>query len=580
LPAGIPTPTEPLVAVRSLAESAARQRGWSFVGSGLRLFQGITTDCLQGETERVDDSSISAFALGRTYELLLAPDDRRITGAHLTPEAIARQLVALMPAPMPTDRVLDPSVGGGAFLLAAADQLVEVGANPVDVLGQLHGIDIDAGAVAIAEASLAVWALDHGVQPVALPTLDQGDGLLRSLPNVERVVGNPPFLSQLRSASSHTAERRAALRERWGESVTAYTDDAWLFLAAGIDALADNGSLAMVQPISVLAARHGAQVRSRVAAVAAMRALWVARDKVFDASVQVCGIVFQRSDNAESQPVARYVGAGFESCESLASQPHHGKWGVAASATLGVPPTMLGSAHDEERATVGDWAVATAGFRDQFYGLVPFVSEAAAPDVAEATVAGCSPLVTVGMIDVLELHWGARAHRFAGQKYWRPVIDVDQLRKDDPKLGEWVDARRRPKILMATQTRVVELWVDVAGTAVPTTPVLSIEPHDADDDRLWLVAAALSAPVLSAYFAAKNFGTAMSLNAMKVAARDVLAAPLPTDTQLWKETAYELRHGNVVDIELFGQQMNAAYGVESKRLLDWWLDRVPNRSDV
>lgn len=549
----------------------------SLVGTDLRLFHGVTASQVQRDhADLAADAPISAFALGRTYELLLAPVERRKAGAHLTPETIARQLVALMPAAASADRVLDPAVGGGAFLLAAADQLLDAGADPNNVLDQLHGIDIDPGAVAVAEASLALWALDHGVDPRPQPGLVQADGLLQPLPTVERVVGNPPFLNQLRSTSSHTAERRAALRDRWGDSVGAYTDDAWLFLAAGIDALVDDGSLAMVQPVSVLAARHGDQVRSRVNATAAMRALWVARDKVFDASVQVCGVVFHRLGSATPQPVARYVGADFASCEPLAEQPGSEEWGVAASIALGVPTTSLGSVTANHGATIGDWASATAGFRDQFYGLVPHVSEH--HDTSETKP---SPLVTVGMIDVLALQWGTRSHRFAGEKYERPVIDVDQLRIDDPKLGEWVDARLRPKILMATQTRVAELWVDAAGTAVPATPVLSIEPHEIeDDDHLWLVAAALSAPVISAHFVAKNFGTAMSLNAMKVAARDILGAPLPTHRRLWESAADLLRQGGAVDLALFGEQMNAAYGVRSKPVLNWWLDRVPNRSDV
>ena len=138
--------TEPLDAVAVLAETAANQRGLSLVGSGLRLFEGRRAVPVGDVASRV-----SPFDLGRTYELLLAPKARRKKGAHLTPEGVARNLVAMMPPPGLSDRVLDPAVGGAAFLIAAADQLVDGGARPAEVIRQLFGVDIDAGAVAVAE---------------------------------------------------------------------------------------------------------------------------------------------------------------------------------------------------------------------------------------------------------------------------------------------------------------------------------------------------------------------------------------------------------------------------------------------
>ena len=603
--AGIQPQTDhvaPLTAVRSLAERAANQRGTSLVGSDLRLFANpdVSTSGAAGEraTEQagVDDGIISPFALGRTYELLLSPADRQKTGAHLTPETVARQLVGLMASPSPSDRVLDPAVGGAAFLLAAADQLVAAGADPVDAAIQLHGFDIDPGAVAVAEAALALWEIDHGNPPRALRTIAVGDGLLVELPRVERVVGNPPFLNQLRSTSSHTAERRAALKQRWNDLVGAYTDDAWLFLAAGIDALVAGGSAAMVQPMSILAARHGDNVRRYIAESNTMTSLWVGRDRVFDAAVQVCGLVFTAEPNAATK-LQRYVGAEFESCAPLPSQPDASAWGAAASVALDVPQVDLVSSRCG--GSVGDLATATAGFRDQFYGFVPYVAEHDAPITLGELPASVSPLVTVGMIDVLELGWGVRSHRFAGTSYDRPCIDVAKLREEDPRLGEWVDARLQPKILMATQTRVVELWVDRVGSAIPATPVLSIEPRpdasdsdasasdaldsDASDsdsvEPLFLLAAALSSPAVSAHVVAQNFGTALSLNAMKLAARDVLAAPLPKHDEPWHEAA-RLVAGDSFDLRRFGQLMNKAYGLRDSNLIDWWLKRLPNHSSA
>ena len=565
--AGIHSRTEPLAAVRSLAEAAANQRGSTFIGSPLRLFDGVRR-VDQVETE----GKVSPYALGRTYELMLAPMARRSKGAHLTPEAVARQLVAMMGAPTATDRILDPAVGGAAFLLAAIDQLVQAGAEPSQALGQVAGIDIDEGAVWVAEAALGIWSLDAECEVAGVPNISHGDGLLDDLPPAERVVGNPPFLNQLRSSSSHTPDRRAALRDRWDGLIGAYTDDAWLFLAAALQTLSPGGSIAMVQPISLLAARHADAIRQVVHDQAQMTGLWIGRDRVFDAAVQVCGVVLTRTSEPTPGRVERRVGADFEPVQPLTESPAPPDWGRAGATALGVPQVHI-AATDR---VVGDLAQATAGFRDQFYGFVPYVSEAASKDVKPGS--GMAKLVTVGMIDVLGLSWGQRQFKFAKRNVERPVVELDALRQGDPKLGQWADARLRPKLLVATQTRVVEAWVDEQGTALPVTPVLSIEPDDDDPNTLWLLAAALSAPAVSAQSLAAKFGTAMSLNAVKLAARDVLAIPLPSNADAWQAGADLIRDRSAsissAEYAQFAELMGRAYDERDEELARWWLARA------
>ena len=84
-------------------------------------------------------------------------------------------------------------------------------------------------------------------------------------------------------------------------------------------------------------------------------------------------------------------------------------------------------------------------------------------------------VLTFGMIDPSDLRWGEQLFAFAKRRLLRPVVDLDALRVQNRRLGEWVDARRRPKLVLATQTRVLELWVDERGTTVPATPVLSTD---------------------------------------------------------------------------------------------------------
>jgi hypothetical protein len=87
-------------------------------------------------------------ALLAAYPALLAPALRKRRGAWYTPPALAlataqRTLAPLLrngPRPL---RLVDPAVGGGAFLLAAFAVLRAAGWAPRDAAGCLHGVDLD-----------------------------------------------------------------------------------------------------------------------------------------------------------------------------------------------------------------------------------------------------------------------------------------------------------------------------------------------------------------------------------------------------------------------------------------------------
>ncbi len=250
-------------------------------------------------------------------------------------------------------------------------------------------------------------------------------------------------------------------------------------------------------------------------------------------------------------------------------------WATAGSAAFGVPEVILAG----ER-TIADLATATAGFRDQFYGFVPFVAELDGRLLGSQDLA---PLVTVGMIDVLDLAWQRSSFKFAKTSYRQPAVDLAALEREDPRLARWVTQRRRPKVLVATQTRVIEPWVDVAGTVIPATPVMSLEPRDSDD--LWLLAAALVAPSVSARCAAMSFGSALTVSAIKVSASDLLSLPLPHNRGPWQEAAALVREVSAEELDnarptieklaAIGQLMGRAYGANEETVA-WWRSRLPS----
>lgn len=154
----------------------------------------------------------------------LGPIGRRRQGAYYTPLPLARAVVRAalalcdFEAGNPLD-VLDPAAGAGEFLLAARTEL-DAGRRD----HRLVGVDIDAGALAIAGARLPSAEL-----------LDQ-DALdpahLRGR-RFDLVIGNPPYGLKCEDATS------------WGlpgRRIDSYA----AFLAMGLTRLAPGGVLAMV----------------------------------------------------------------------------------------------------------------------------------------------------------------------------------------------------------------------------------------------------------------------------------------------------------------------------------------------
>lgn len=471
------------------------------------------------------DARAEAEARAHAYEERLAAErnERRARGAFYTPSDLVERVLDGALAP-DVRRVLDPACGTGHFLVAAARRLGDARA--------VRGSDLDGDAVAIARERL--HAEDPTLTDAELADLVRvADGLTAwTGETFDAVVGNPPFLGQLKSGTAVAGRRTHGLG--------AYTDTSAVFLHRALDLVRDGGKVALVQPLSVLAARDATKVREAVAARGSVTELWVCDDDAFrGAAVRTC-VPFVR------------VGAPGGTAE----------WGRLAAAYFGIPavdlPTGTGS--------LGDLAACTADFRDQYYGLVPHVRDG-------GHVAGGAPLVTTGLLEPGACEWGERPTRFARTSYAAPVVDVAALRAADPRLGAWADVRLVPKVLVAGQGRVIEAAADEHGAWLPSVPVVSVVPHDPAD--VWRVLAVLLAPPVVADAAARYLGTGLVPGSVKVSARQLAALPLPSDETAWRQGAGLAREAR---LEELATVMSAAYGCADPVVAEWWLDRAVDRA--
>jgi hypothetical protein len=133
-------------------------------------------------------------------------------------------------------------------------------------------------------------------------------------------------------------------------------------------------------------------------------------------------------------------------------------------------------------------------------------------------------------------------------------------------------------LLVATQTKVIEVAVDEDGDWVPLTPVIEVRPPA---DSLWLVAAVLTNPVTTAIACRVGAGSALAVDAIKLSARQVLELPVPLDVDRWQrgaELAQAIAHGCGDRRALWralAETMCEAYRQPIEPLCRWWLGRLP-----
>ncbi|MBI4885312.1 MAG: SAM-dependent DNA methyltransferase [Actinobacteria bacterium] len=336
---------------------------------------------------------------------LLAPSRKQL-GAWYTPPRLVDAIVreAVFDGAV---SVLDPACGDGRFLAASG-------------LSQRTGIDLDPDAAA--------------------PGVIHDDALFRDWGDArfDVVVGNPPFLNQLSSATTRSG------RSQFGGGP--YADAAAEFLALAVRLCRPGGRVGLVLPQSLLSARDSAPIRAAVDSVAALRWMWWSDSQMFDASVRVWAGVWEVGGRQEE--VRRSFGPDFT---ELAPVPMPSVW--SALLCDAAPPV-------HEGPVLGDIATFAVDFRGQYYGLIGAVGD----DVAGP------PLITSGLIEPGRCLWGVRSVRFAKQNYLAPQVAVERL---SVPMQRWARARMVPKILIANQTKVIEAVHDSNGEWLPSVPVIT-----------------------------------------------------------------------------------------------------------
>jgi len=294
-----------------------------------------------------------------------------------------------------------------------------------------------------------------------------------------------------------------------------------------------------------------------------LESLWLSDTHMFDASVFVC-VPALRLSKPTGTFVRRFKGEQISELEPRAvdSLQAVDTWAVLMSESIEAKTSS---------SLLGEFCSITADFRDQYYGLIPFVKE-------DDGKGGRPRLLTTGLVDPAHVLWGQTHTRFGKRRWDAPVVDISALHAEG-SLSHWATSRLVPKLVVASQTKVIEAVVDDQGQYLPSVPLLTLIPDD--DSLVWHLLAVLLSPYAS-HWAHSNFqGAGMNTEAIKVSAKQLASLPMPSRQADWDLGARHAEHATKAATEVvreaellaMARAMNEAYGVGDE-LLVWWAKRL------
>jgi adenine-specific DNA-methyltransferase len=233
------------------------------------------------------------------------PEARKARGAFFTPASIADFLAWWAVAKDPNARILDPTCGEAVFLLAAGRELRKHGATPADLREQVFGVDIHEQSLSEAMALLKAEGLDAHLLAHDFFDMAPPSQLGCVLPEVDAVIGNPPFV-RYQEHAGHSRRRSAAAALAQGVRLSGLASSWAALLVHACAFLKPEGRLAMVLPAELLTVHYAEPIRR-----------WLRQR--FEA---VHLVLFERLQFADAlEQVVLIVAQGSGGCEALSLYP-------------------------------------------------------------------------------------------------------------------------------------------------------------------------------------------------------------------------------------------------------------------
>ncbi|MFV1029111.1 N-6 DNA methylase [Bacillus tropicus] len=186
--------------------------------------------------------------------------DQKARGGYYTPEEICNFLVKWAVS-KGDEEILEPSCGDGNFLVAAAQQLLNLNTNPQDISRQLYAHEL-----IVEEADKAKDRLSQLNISDVDSIIQAGDFFTNiSVPNIndkkfDVVIGNPPFIRYQDFPEEHR-DIAFQIMNSLGYNPNRLTNIWVTFLVISSHLLKSDGKLAMVIPAELFQVGYAAETR-------------------------------------------------------------------------------------------------------------------------------------------------------------------------------------------------------------------------------------------------------------------------------------------------------------------------------
>lgn len=235
---------------------------------------GLLQDLAQYDWDSIRDD-----VLGSVFEHLIPPEERIALGQYYTRPELA-DLIAALAVDGDSDKVLDPALGTGTFLLRIHDRCERAGnLSSADILDDLWGVDISAFAAELAVINLCRKNLANPVNfpkvavrdffdlsatdtlsfPPAKQALGQPARVDVPLPRFDVVIGNPPYVRSQQLDDLDVAYKRKLTKAATSAGLkdAAKLDLFAYFIAHARQFLKPGGRLAFVTSAAWLTSNYG-----------------------------------------------------------------------------------------------------------------------------------------------------------------------------------------------------------------------------------------------------------------------------------------------------------------------------------
>lgn len=188
------------------------------------------------------------------------PAARKARGAFFTPPPIADYLASWAVDDDPEARILDPTCGESVFLRAACRQLRAVGSRQDELANKVFGVDVERDSIRRSESALSEEGLSATLMASDFFEMQTPDRIGCPLPEMDAIIGNPPYIRyQEHAGVARKRSRAAALAQGVRLSGLASSWAALLVHACAF--LKPDGRLAMVLPAELLTVGYAEPIR-------------------------------------------------------------------------------------------------------------------------------------------------------------------------------------------------------------------------------------------------------------------------------------------------------------------------------